>query len=110
MVVRKFKGENMILSTEIFVMIISFIGLPLFYGMVYSSKMPGTRFFWYAYFALLLSNTFTVIEEYWYYDLFNTLEHVMIIFGSVFIFIAVLRLTTVDAKKESDSFSNTDGE
>ena len=82
----------MIFSTEVFVMIINLIGLPLFAGVIRSARLPGSRFFVLAYFSLMLSNIFTVVEElrlsYW----FNFLEHASVTMSSIFFFFAIRAL------------------
>ncbi|MBN2711853.1 MAG: hypothetical protein JXR97_05370 [Planctomycetes bacterium] len=47
-----------------------------------------------AYVFLLLSNTFTVVEEFWFSDFFNLLEHCSIMGSSVCMLVAILQLTT----------------
>lgn len=88
----------MILSTELFVMVVFIIGFPLFTGALRGAELPGSLFFILSYLFLLLSNIFTVIEEFCLYNVFNTLEHLMIAAGALMMLIAVWTLTK--AKQE----------
>ncbi|MCG6908525.1 MAG: hypothetical protein LJE94_00205 [Deltaproteobacteria bacterium] len=83
----------MTLSTEFFVMVIFIAGGPFFYVVLRSSELPGRRYFMGAYVFLLLSNIFTVVEEFWLNSFFNTCEHVSIALGSVGMLATVVKLT-----------------
>lgn len=81
------------LSTEVFVMIIFISGLPIFYAVFKDSGLQGKGYFMLAYTFLALSNCFTVVEEFWLNRLFNIGEHVFISIGSIFMLIAVMKMT-----------------
>jgi hypothetical protein len=82
------------LSTEVFAMAIFITGGPFFYFILRDSDLQGRRFFMWAYALLMLSNIFTVVEEFWLNSLFNTCEHSSIAIGSIMILVAVFKLTT----------------
>ncbi|MGD9006802.1 MAG: hypothetical protein PVG41_02715 [Desulfobacteraceae bacterium] len=75
-------------------MAIFIAGGPFFYFILRDSDLQGRRFFMWAYALLMLSNIFTVVEEFWLNSLFNTCEHSFIAIGSIMILVAVLKLTT----------------
>lgn len=81
------------LTTEMFVLILYMVGFPLCISLVRSEKLPGAIYFGLAYFCLLLSNVFTVLEEWFLENMFNHLEHGFITFGSLFILLGVKKLT-----------------
>lgn len=72
----------MTLSTEVFVLMIFLIGFPLFWGVLRNAKLPGARWFLLTYFFMLCSNIFTVLEEFAWNTLFNTLEHASLCAGA----------------------------
>lgn len=82
------------LSTEVFVMTIFIAGFPFFYIILRDSKMKGRISFLWAYIFLTLSNVFTVVEEFRWNTLFNSLEHLFITFGAIMLLVAVISLTT----------------
>ena len=82
------------LSTEIFAMSIFITGCPFFYAILRDSELQGRRFFMWAYALLMISNIFTVVEEFWLNSLFNTCEHASIALSSTMILVAVIKLTT----------------
>ena len=86
------------LSSEIFVMVIFIIGLPIIIFILRDSDLPEHRFFMAAYLLLSFSNIFTVVEEFKYGVLFNFLEHLFITAASIFFFTAVLKLTSRQKK------------
>lgn len=81
------------LSTEVFVMVIFIVGLPFFYAILKNSGMRGGGFFMISYLLMTLSNTFTVLEEFWLNGLFNFCEHAFITAGAVMMLSGVLKLT-----------------
>ena len=80
------------LSTEIFVMIIFWSGLPFFYVILKGSALPSRAFFFIAYNFLVVSNTCTVVEEFWLNAFFNFCEHSFIALASVTLFAAIFKL------------------
>lgn len=91
------------ISTEIFVMMVFAIGYPLFWNLIIRSKINGKNFFIAAYTAILLSNIFTVAEEYYFAEIFNALEHISISIGAILLLVAVVKFTGKDIMKERDS-------
>jgi len=88
-------------STEVFVMIIYIIGVPLFAGVIRSADLPGAGLFITAYLFLVLSNTFTVVEGLWFESLFNFLEHASITISSMLFFAATSRLLAADQNRNN---------
>ena len=82
------------LSSELFVMVIFLIGIPIILYTLRDSELPEHRFFMAAYLSLVLSNIFTVLEEFWLTSFFNFLEHLFITFASVAFLMAVIRMTS----------------
>ena len=82
------------LSSEIFVMVIFLIGVPIILFTLHESDLPEHRFFMAAYILLAFSNIFTVVEEFWLGAFFNFLEHLFITIASFVFFIAVIRMTS----------------
>lgn len=82
------------LSSELFVMVIFVIGIPIILNTLRDSDLTEHRLFMAAYLLLVLSNIFTVAEEFRLYGLFNFLEHFFITIASFIIFTAVLRMTS----------------
>jgi len=83
----------MIQMTEVFVLAVFVIGLPLSWGMLRRSAIRGGGCFIAGYCALLLSNIFTIIEECWYHDLFNLCEHLSIAAGAAMFLAAIIQFT-----------------
>ena len=81
------------LSTEVFVMIIFISGMPFFCGILRNSCLKGAGYFMLAYICFTLSNTFTVVEEFWLNTLFNFGEHLFISIGSAMMLVAVWKMT-----------------
>ncbi|MBP9022194.1 MAG: hypothetical protein KBH06_03230 [Spirochaetes bacterium] len=96
-------GADMPISTEIFVMIVFAIGYPLFWNLIVRSKIKGKKYFIAAYTAILFSNIFTVLEEYYFAEIFNALEHISITIGSIFLLVAVVKFTGKEAIKDGDT-------
>lgn len=84
----------MALSTELFVMFIFVVGFPFYYSLLMDPQLEGGRWFLAAYGCLMLSNIFTVVEEFWLNYLFNFLEHLFIMLGSLMFIAAIVRLTS----------------
>lgn len=80
-------------------MIIYIIGVPIFIGVIRSANLPGAVVFISAYVCLLLSNIFTVLEEFWFAAQFNFLEHVSITISAVLFFAAIGRLLASRSRK-----------
>ncbi|HOU83954.1 MAG TPA: hypothetical protein PK158_03845 [Spirochaetota bacterium] len=97
------------ISTEIFVMIVFAIGYPLFWNLIIRSKIKGKNYFIAAYTAILFSNVFTVMEEYYFAKIFNALEHISIAIGAVFLLAAVVKFTGKDASKGNVSSDDQEG-
>jgi len=95
------------LNTEVFVMIIFIAGLPFYYGLLRDSDLNGSSFFLLAYIFLLLSNIFTVIEEFWLNYFFNICEHLFITLSAIMFIIAIYRLTSVKVAGNIKYFSDT---
>ena len=93
----------MVYPTEVFVMIINIIGVPLFAGVVRSARLPGAGSFVLAYFFLMLSNICTVLEGFWFGSLFNLFEHASITVSSVFFLLAVSRFCSGRERKKQSS-------
>jgi hypothetical protein len=91
------------ISTEIFVMMVFAIGYPLFWNLIIRSKINGKNFFIAAYTAILLSNIFTVAEDYYFAEIFNALEHISIAIGSIFLLVAVVKFTGKEAIKDGNT-------
>jgi len=91
----------MVYSTELFVMIIYIIGVPLFAGVIRSADLPGAGFFIIAYLFLAISNIFTVAEGLWFESLCNFIEHVSITISSMFFFAATSKLLTTDRNRNN---------
>ena len=89
------------LSSEIFVLILFIIALPVLILLYRSTPMPGAKYFLAAYICLIFSNTFTVIETWYLYNIFNMLEHIFITVSSGFFFVFIWRLTNRSPKRES---------
>jgi hypothetical protein len=81
------------LSTEVFVMVIFIAGGPFFYSILRDRELVGRRLFMGTYFFLLMSNIFTVIEEFWLNVFFNACEHISISIASILMFVAVMAMT-----------------
>ena len=81
------------LSTEIFMMCIFIVGLPLFDGLLRDSELIGAPFFLLSYLLLFFTNIFTVVEEFWLNTFFNFCEHAFITASSILLFIAIFRMT-----------------
>lgn len=94
----------MFLSSELFVMVIFIIGVPLMIITLRDSHLPENRLFITAYIFLVFSNLFTVIEEVMFNTLFNFLEHLFITIASIIILVAVSRLTS---RKNSSFFADS---
>lgn len=75
--------------TEIFVLTMFLIALPLCVMLFRSTRLPGDRYFFLSFLALLFSNVFTVVEGWLMPAFFNELEHLFIFLSSVSMFIAV---------------------
>ncbi|MBP8083201.1 MAG: hypothetical protein KAZ87_08385 [Spirochaetes bacterium] len=87
-------------------MIIFAIGYPLFWNLILRSKIKGKNCFIASYTSILFSNIFTVIEEYYFYALFNALEHICITLGSVLLLAAVLKFTEKNSGNKRESISD----
>lgn len=98
-------GASMVSSTELFVMIIYMIGLPLLVGVVRSANLPGSKFFLTAYFFLMLSNIFTVIEDRWFGVWCNVLEHACITVGAILFSLAIRTLIVSRTAEDHPSIS-----
>ena len=83
----------MALSSEVFVMLLFIVGVPLFHSILKDRTIPEHRLFMLVYLLLTLSNIFTVFEEFLFGRLFNTLEHLFITFAAVTMLAAVIRLS-----------------
>ena len=81
------------LSSEVFVMLLFIVGVPLFYIILKDRTIPEHRLFMLVYLQLTFSNIFTVVEEFLFEQLFNTLEHLFIAFAAVTMLTAVIRLS-----------------
>jgi hypothetical protein len=79
----------MTLTTEIFVLAVFLLALPVLFFLFKSTQFPGAHCFLTAFIFLLCSNIFTVIEMWIYPGLCNLLEHLSITLSSVFFFIAL---------------------
>lgn len=88
-------------STEIFVLILFVIALPVLIFLYKSTPMPGAKYFLVAYICLILSNIFTVIEAWYFFDFFNTLENIFITICSIFFFVFIWKLTNRSQKHHS---------
>lgn len=87
------------LNTEIFVMCIFIAGIPLYYGLLHDSELPGADFFLLTYLLLFASNVFTVVEEFWFNAFFNGCEHAFITLSAVTMLVAVVKMTARDADR-----------
>lgn len=95
----------MLLSSELFVLVIFIIGIPLVIVTLRDSHLPESRLFITAFIVLVFSNIFTVVEGFYFENLFNLLEHSFITIASIIIMIAVVRLISL---KKSISITQTD--
>lgn len=84
----------MSLNTELFVMVIYVLCLPIVLIGFRSSKVPGSIFFILAYSCMVLSNIFTVVETFLLEGFFNFLEHSCVLISSACMLMAVRILTT----------------
>ena len=87
------------LSSEVFVMFLFIIGLPLFFSILRDRTIPEHWLFMLVYFLLTLSNIFTVVEEFRFEKQFNLLEHCSISLAAVTMLTAVIRLSRYKRKK-----------
>ncbi len=71
------------ITTEIFVLAVFVVALPIYLLMLKSAKLPGEIFFLSAYLFFLLSNILTVIEGWILPDIMNIFEHLAITTGSL---------------------------
>lgn len=85
----------MSLTTELFVMVIYVLCLPIVLIGFRSAQVPGAVFFILAYSCMVLSNIFTVIEAFWLEEIFNFLEHSCLLVSSACMLMAVKILITV---------------
>lgn len=90
-------------STEIFALAIFVIALPVLILIFKPTNLPGAKWFLAAYICLLLSNTFSVIESWVFYDISNFLEHIFTAISSVLFFIAIRIFTTRRADSQPNS-------
>jgi hypothetical protein len=74
-------------------MAIFMAGVPFFYLMIRDVELRGRKYFWFAYLSLTLSNISTVLEEFYWNDFFNLLEHGSIAVGAVFLLIGVIQFS-----------------
>ena len=81
-------------SSEIFVMVIFIIGIPIIFFTLRDSDLPERRLFMGAYLILVLSNIVTVVEEFRFNALFNFFEHFFIAAASFMFLLAVIRMTS----------------
>jgi len=91
----------MIISSEIFDLVVDLIGMPLCWLLIRNTNLAGASFLLGALFSLLLSNIFTVIEGFYRETFFNGLEHMTITLSAVLIFVFVVNLIR-QAKKDSN--------
>jgi hypothetical protein len=82
----------MIEQTEVFALLISFVGFILLRSAFKTSFLPGQNHFFAAFVCLLLSQTFTVAEDLFLRDLLNHLEHLFLLAAAVIFFTAVRHL------------------
>lgn len=80
-------------TTEIFVLVLFILSFPISITLLKSAELPGDRYFFSAYIFLLLSNAFTVIEEYFFYEFFDLLEHFSIAMSAFLLFLAIRKFT-----------------
>jgi len=97
-------------SPEIFALVINVIGLPLCWLILRKVFLPGGSYLLMAYFTLLLSNIFTVVEEIWLPTICNLLEHAFISISSILIFCAVLRLVSATRRPTQARNDGSPGE
>lgn len=90
------------LTTEVFVMVIYILCLPLCLMGFRAANVPGSLFFMLSYCGLVLSNIFTVVETFWLEDFFNFLEHSCLLFTGVSILIAVRSLIADSHDKQKN--------
>lgn len=76
-------------STELFVLLLFLVALPLLLVLFRNSELPGTRFFLWSFLFLLASNVFTVVESWIYPTLFDVLEHLFNTFAAAAFFMAI---------------------
>lgn len=93
----------MIISTEIFVLIIFVLAFPIFIFLFRSTGLPGSKYFLATFVFLLLSNIFTVLEEFFLPRLFNILENGSIALGAFWFFMAVRELVSRQAGSPSQN-------
>lgn len=79
----------MLYPTELFVVILNLIGLPLFTAVIRAPGLPGNSFFVAAYITILFSNISSILEGFWLAEAFNFLEHAMIALSSLLFLIAI---------------------
>jgi len=94
------------LSTEVFVMIIFIASGPFFYFILRDLDLQGRNCFIGAYVFLTLSNTFTVLEEFWFNFFFNACEHLSITIGSIMLLVAVIKLTSINKSRNNFRISD----
>lgn len=80
-------------------MVIYLIGFPLFTGLILRTGLPGSGYFITAYFFLMCSNIFTVVEEFGLNSFFNSCEHISITIGAVAMLMAIIQFTHHDKEK-----------
>jgi len=82
----------MIISTELFVLVVFVLAFPIVIFLFRSADLPGDKFFLAAFSFLLLSNIATVVEEFFLPEFFDILENGSIAISSFWFFLAVHKL------------------
>lgn len=82
-------GRQVMESTELFVLLLFLVALPLLVALFRDAALPGKRYFFFSFLFLLLSNIFTVVEGWLLPKLFDLMEHLFIMFASLSFYLAI---------------------
>lgn len=92
------------LSTEIFVLIVFLVALPICIILFKSAQLPGDKYFFLAFVSLLASNLFTVLEAWFFPAALNLLEQFSITL-SAFFFLLAMRIFIRERVANNDEIS-----